>query len=163
MSNYYFNKALDFVHEYHDSNYISEHLLPCVEVAKRFNMYYDSLQEDMLLSCVLLHDILEDTSCSRERLEQEFTYGVGFIVSCVTDEPGRNRKERKLNSYWKIRMEPFALFVKLCDRIQNVERCVRDNRPLLDMYRKEHYTFKCALYSPNRFSEMWKYLDTITT
>ena len=110
----------------------------------------------------LLHDVLEDTPTTWQEIACEFGDYVTALVERVTDEPGPNRKERKLTSYWKIRGDQNALVIKLCDRIVNVNLCIGSNREFGKMYLKEAYVFKCALFSPehgNHISSLWGHLE----
>ena len=50
--------------------------------------------EAIIVSC-LLHDVLEDTELSYNDIKTAFGEEVAEIVYSVTDELGRNRKERK--------------------------------------------------------------------
>lgn len=55
------------------------------------------------------------------------------IVFCVTNEQGRNRKERIKRTYPKIRNNRWAQFVKLCDRIANVEHSLETKSRMFDV------------------------------
>lgn len=99
------------------------------------------LSKDIVAAC-WLHDTLEDTPVTLEELQKEFGYEIAEIVRCVTDEPGRNRRERKSNTYPKTAANPDAVLVKLCDRIANLDECIRrQNNSLFDMYKKENKEF----------------------
>jgi len=103
-------------------------------------------QSDDLKAAAWLHDVIEDT-------EYKSLEGHGFpdyvveLVQAVTDEPGKNRKERKAATYKKIIDVPDAVVLKLADRIANVEACRKNNNNpnLLAMYRSEHPAFLAAL------------------
>jgi hypothetical protein len=48
--------------------------------------------------------------------------GAADIIYAVTNDKGKNRKERAGVKYYEgIRKTPGAVFVKLCDRIANVQ------------------------------------------
>ena len=112
-----------------------------------------------LIICAWLHDILEDCPISHNDIEKEFGEKIAEIVYCVTDELGRNRKERKEKTYPKIRSNPDALVIKLADRIANVENGKKKGNSLFKMYQKEHPRFK-SLYT-GQFDEMWDYLEEL--
>lgn len=118
---------------------------------------------DKLLKAAWLHDIIEDTTATQQSLindgvEEE----VVSIVFAVTDGEGKNRKERKAKMYEKCKSFPEAIFIKLCDRICNVEHSVKSNSGMTYMYRKEHEEFKknLHLYSKD-MQPMWDYLETL--
>ena len=106
----------------------------------------------------ILHDILEDTGVSYNDIKKSFGIDIAEIVYCVTDELGRNRKERKTKTLPKIASNPDAIIVKLADRIANIE-----HGGLIDLYAKEYGDFKGALYlnTPIDAKPMWEYLDKL--
>lgn len=95
-----------------------------------------------------LHDIIEDTKVTREDLEREFNSDVAELVWRVTDESGRNRKERKAKTMPKILGDPRSVIIKIADRLGNIENCIKyDNQQhkysssLYGMYRGENQGF----------------------
>ena|ERR1041385_427373 len=130
----------------------SFHILSVEQVALRY-----SLSETVRQAC-LLHDSLEDV----EGLTQTMLAGSGVdpnvieLVWAVTDGKEGNRKTRHAEAYRKIAnlkeqsSEPHlesslyvqALYVKLCDRIANMEHSVvTRNVKIMQMYKKEHDSF----------------------
>lgn len=105
-----------------------------------------------------LHDAIEDTALSYNKIKTHFGYQVAEIVYCVTDEQGRNRIEKKLKTLPKTASNPDAIIIKLADRIANIERGGK-----IDMYAKEYGEFQEALrsVSPNDAIDMWKHLDNL--
>lgn len=97
---------------------------------------YSSLHQ-----AALLHDVFEDLP-----ITPGLVIGLGADYSAViyallvTDQPGITRKDRKLNSYPVIASSPWAVILKLADRLANVRRGGK-----LDMYRKEYPDFRKAL------------------
>jgi (p)ppGpp synthase/HD superfamily hydrolase len=92
-------------------------------------------------SAIYLHDIMEDCRVTYNDLKTEFGVRIADIVYAVTNEKGKTRKERANAKYYQgIRDTEFAVFVKLCDRIANVEAGGK-----LDMYRKEQKEFEEGL------------------
>jgi (p)ppGpp synthase/HD superfamily hydrolase len=90
-------------------------------------------------------------------LSDYFGEEIAEIVYCVTDELGRNRKERKAKTLPKIAQNPDAVIIKLADRIANIEHGGK-----IDMYAKEYFDFKFALYSKDRLAEpMWEHLESL--
>jgi (p)ppGpp synthase/HD superfamily hydrolase len=151
--------------KYGDKSYLEGHLLPCVALAEQYHEEFDYFENlkfpknywglhDQLMQ-VLLHDILEDTKIGWYKLQYEVGYTNAFSVYCVTDGAGKNRKERKLAVYQAIRKAGTysPLFVKLIDRLHNVSSGEKR-----DMYRKEHYAFKCAL-DDGSFPTLWKAIE----
>ena len=105
--------------------------------------------EEILIACAL-HDTIEDTDVSYTDIKDFFGKKVAEIVYCVTDELGRNRKERKSKTYKKIYDNPKAIVVKLCDRISNMYESMGTenyNLRLIKMYLDEHESFVDGIYN----------------
>ena len=150
---------------------IDKHL---ADVAKHvsFHAKQDSVMEvyhDSVVAAAWLHDVLEDTKVTEEKLEEAFVKA-GFpldeyhytlkAVMAVTDGPGKSRKERHMNTYWKIRENNLALLIKLCDRRHNHERSIAHGEIYAAMYAKEHDYFRFALWRPRQFPKLWAELDS---
>lgn len=115
---------------------------------------------DYIFQACWLHDCLEDTSTTKDSLmEMGVDKEVIDIIWAVTDGKGRNRVERKKAVYDKCNNFPEAIFVKLCDRIANVEHSYKSNSALRFMYRTEQSTLK--EHFADYFPEMISYLDII--
>jgi len=115
-----------------------------------------------------LHDILEDTQITDKDIGRWFDEKVLRNVQLCTDEPGGNRKTRKLRtnlklSNAKLPKHDVGLIVKAADRLANVRRCVMNNPDLLSMYAGEYPEFKKAAYRPGLCDEIWADLDGIFT
>lgn len=133
------------------------HLEQVVDVLKEFGF-----TEDVYIISGYLHDTLEDTSISYNDIKKQFGLEVAEIVYAVTDELGRNRKERKLKTYPKIKANPNAIIVKLADRIANLRNSLKMKPEMATMYSKEHTGFRDALYEESCEAEpMWKELEDI--
>lgn len=102
-----------------------------------------------------LHDLLEDTDTKRKEIDELFGSQVAAVVWAVTNEPGPSRATRHATTYPKIRAEPLAVLLKLCDRLANVQA----GGSLVDMYRREHEDFRRALYTPGQWDAVWARLD----
>lgn len=132
------------------------HLADVVAVLKRFGV-----TNPVLLAAGWLHDAIEDTSVTFEQLEAEFGQDVANLVAAVTSESGSNRKERNAKTYLKIRENPDAVVLKLCDRIANVEASLQTHPPKLKMYRSEFPTFQAALKQEGAGQKLWEHLEEL--
>lgn len=93
---------------------------------------------DALVCAAWLHDTIEDTPTSYQDLKRLFGREVAELVWAVTDELGRNRKERKERTYPKIFSTFESTILKLADTVANVEASLKDGGDkLLQMYAKE--------------------------
>lgn len=137
----------------------SFHLEAVVSIAKEFKL------DETIISACWLHDTIEDGDVSFKDLKNVFGERIAEIVYCVSDELGRNRKERKAKTYPKIKSNNDALCVKLCDRIANMQQSISDNNDnIISMYLKEYREFKKLLFSDNSTETLlllWKRLEEI--
>ena len=102
------------------------HLEQVVDVLKEFEF-----TEDKYIISGYLHDVMEDTAISYNDIKNQFGEDIAEIVYAVTDELGRNRKERKAKTYPKIRANPDAIIIKLADRIANVRNSLTIMFPMI--------------------------------
>jgi guanosine-3',5'-bis(diphosphate) 3'-pyrophosphohydrolase len=138
---------------YGDEPYTT-HLAHVAEVLFRFNFYDETLQ-----AAAWLHDTVEDTDAKIEEIALMFGDRVADLVYRVTNEQGKNRKERHVKTYPKIAASEDATTLKLADRIANVEKSMQDSYKLYGMYRKEYTDFRNTLYKEGIHAAMWQYLD----
>ncbi len=133
-----------------------KHLEDVVDIVKKFGF------SGKYIVGAYLHDGIEDANLSYNKIKKAFGLEVAEIVYAVTDEIGRNRKEKKEKTYPKIKANPDSLIVKLADRIANVEHGIRfDNEEKTKMYKKEFAEFKNELYQEGICDKMWEYLEKI--
>jgi len=159
----------EFLHDiqkYGDSPYIV-HLDLVHEVLKILD-----IQDEELLASSYLHDALEDCNVHPAHIEKYFNKNILELVQCVTDESGRNRKERHLKTYPKIKANPKARKLKLADRIANVEFSLGNSRNdynpnlgKLKMYHDEYEEFKELIFVISACDkielEMWNHLNKL--
>jgi (p)ppGpp synthase/HD superfamily hydrolase len=111
------------------------------------------------------HDLIEDCRVSYNDVKQHLGQEAADIVYAVTNEKGKNRKERGGVKYYEgIRQTPGAVFVKLCDRIANVQYSKMTKSRMFDMYKKEHKDFELMIgrYTDNKDLEpMFEYLSNL--
>jgi (p)ppGpp synthase/HD superfamily hydrolase len=68
------------------------------------------------------------------------------IIYAVSNEKGKTRAERANDKYYEgIRNTPGAVFVKLCDRIANVQYSKMTKSRMFEMYKKENTNFLTKL------------------
>ena len=110
-----------------------------------------------------LHDVAEDAEVDIRTLQDEFGEFVANCVSLMTDEPGKNRRERKKATYARLKQvkgkEELALVVSAADRLANLQACIaiknKENEKLLKMYRAEHDAFRDAVYRQDLCEDLW--------
>ena len=120
--------------KYGDKNYFDHHLVGVYR--KVMSKYADNLIPESLdiedLSCVAyLHDILEDTDCELTTLENIFGEVISDAVLLMTKDIGTS-----IGDYlFKIKQNPLARFVKVCDAEFNRDSCLYE----CDTKRAEYY------------------------
>jgi (p)ppGpp synthase/HD superfamily hydrolase len=149
--------------KYGDDPYIV-HLFDVVNVLHRFQH-----TSEMVLAAAWLHDVIEDTPLNYHDVKNATNEAVADIVLRLTDEIGKNRKERKAKTMPKLRGELAAQTVKLADWIANVEEAVLSDNPksyrLVQMYKKDYPDLKAFFDGEEHFAEelypMWYHLSRL--
>ncbi len=120
-----------------------------------------------------LHDIDEDGAASYSKIKQKFGLDVAEITYAVTDERGRNRKERHEKTYPKVKGDIRAICLKLADMTANVEhgksKGAKENK--FKMYKKEYPIFRNYMRDHSHLEDidglkqiidkMWDHLDSL--
>jgi len=152
-------KARDFAIKAHwgqmygDKPYIY-HLDDVYSICKRHN-----LPQEVLVAAYL-HDVVEDTPTTAQDIADSFGHRIACLVYSVTDEEGKNRKERKARTYRKIIANDNGIYLKLADRISNVRNCIKNSKDnLMSMYLKEADEFDLYLRTYGIAKDMWKELN----
>ncbi|MFW9801147.1 MAG: HD domain-containing protein [Candidatus Thorarchaeota archaeon] len=105
------------------------------DVANTLDSY--NLATGELLCAAWLHDTIEDTPTTYQDLKQLFGEEIAELVWAVTDEMGRNRKERKEKSHAKNFATRESTILKLADLYVNVKASINYETGHLKMYAKE--------------------------
>jgi len=109
------------------------------------------------------HDLIEDCRCSYNDVKEVLGVIAADIVYAVSNEKGKNRAERANDVYYKgICATPGATFVKLCDRIANVQYSKLTKSRMFEMYKKENKAFIERIYR-DEYGQMFDYLDSLFT
>jgi (p)ppGpp synthase/HD superfamily hydrolase len=92
------------------------------------------------------HDLIEDTRVSYNDVKDQLGQEAADIIYAVSNEKGKNRKERANEKYYEgIRNTKGAVFVKLADRIANVQYSKMSQSRMFEMYKKENDHFLTSL------------------
>lgn len=144
-------------HFYDDHPY-TFHLQMVRDAAKRFIHLIPVEYQDIVLAGCWVHDTIEDTRQTYNDVKSNTTEEVAEIAYALTNEKGKNRTERANEKYYiGIKSTPFAVFVKLCDRIANIEYSKMKGGKMISLYKKENINFEKKLYSP-LYEEMFAYI-----
>mgnify|MGYP007071562122 CR=1 FL=1 len=175
ITNHYYDEYLPYafhlrmvVQAFHDF----KHLLPKDFITEEVEAYKNHwVTEDKTLSTIEKacwgHDLIEDTRTSYNDVEKELGENAAKIIYAVTNEKGKNRKERANDKYYEgIRNQPGAIFVKLCDRIANLQYSKLTKSRQFEMYKKENPNFIHQLgYGKEEtkyLQPMFDYLNNLT-
>jgi (p)ppGpp synthase/HD superfamily hydrolase len=146
---------------YYDTHLYSYHLQMVVDVANKFIHLIPEKDRDVVISSAWCHDLIEDTRNTHSDVLKATSLEVAEIVYALTNEKGKTRKERANEKYYAgIRNTTYATFVKLCDRIANIQYSMSQRSRMLEMYRKETPDFINTLYD-EKYDEMFQYLETL--
>lgn len=130
--------------------------------------YRGPLQDQVTLRTACLravwgHDLIEDCRISYNDVKTHLGQEAADIVFAVSNEKGKTRKDRANEKYYKgIYETPGAVFVKLCDRIANVQYSKMTKSRMFEMYKKEYDEFKKSLHSDGHPTQpMWDELEKL--
>lgn len=162
----------DTNHKYDDYIPYEFHLRMALTIAKRFINLIPIKHRPVVLAAVIAHDAIEDArltyndikklAVSCGAVEEEATMIAEMARAVTNDGRGRNRDERMPDYiYEEIRTTFYAVFVKLCDRLANVNYGLVTGGSMPKKYKKENPHFKVMLYSDETYDEMWKELDNL--
>lgn len=147
---------------YGDQSYFQGHLSTVAALVKSELVGSDWAYRELVVAIAWLHDSIEDTEATYDMLSKYFGHTVAIGVQYLSDVEGKNRRERKLKTYHRIRISPESVMIKVADRLVNMRNCELHNKELLKMYLKEHDTFFAALWHPNQtYQEWWDEMEQI--
>lgn len=114
--------------KYGEWDYFEYHLIGVVELLSEVSLL--PVKEDMII-VALLHDILEDTSCTYETIKNIFGFAVADSVSILTKTDGE-----PIDQYlFGVCNNHTARIVKFADSLFNYRECVKCG----DLKRAEKY------------------------
>ncbi|MEM0996183.1 MAG: HD domain-containing protein [Bacteroidota bacterium] len=125
------------------------HLQMAVNVAERFmDGRFSEREKELIRAGCWVHDVIEDCRQTYNDVRSALGTEVAEIAYALTNEKGRNRRERANDRYYQgIRETPLAAFVKLCDRIANVEHSKSSGNRMLHAYRRELSNFLAKVHA----------------
>lgn len=151
-------------------------------VANTGKQYIHLIEDEMRLDVMLgidTHDLMEDCRINFNDLKEMFfditedepdfmNHELRFpdFVYNVTNELGRNRKEKAEKTYPKIAACKYSTFIKLCDRIANMKFSyyINDPKDMFKKYKSEFPDFYRALHNADHgFDPMWQELQALMT
>lgn len=139
------------------------HLRMVHKVGEQFQHLLPETVRVLILLSLWGHDLIEDTRTNYNEVVKHLGSFVADIIYALTNEKGRNRKERADEKYYKgIRDTEYADYAKLCDRIANVQYSKMTQSSMFKKYKAENPEFMVGcgyiLGEVHRFEEMFVYL-----
>lgn len=109
-----------------------------------------------------LHDVIEDARISYNDVLKTFNFNVAEIVrACTNYGRGRTKEDRMPDFCYKdIRETPNATYVKLADRMANVQYSIMTGSGMLLKYKQAHTRFSKELRN-GEYESMWEELETL--
>jgi len=110
-----------------------------------------------------LHDVREDVGVSYNDIKKLFGYEVAEITYNLTNNDGRNRKEKAINTYIpKISTNRLSVFCKLADRLANVQYgLLNKNNSMLKTQANELDYMVETLFVKGEYDNMWNELSNM--
>lgn len=171
-TNHYYDKYLPYefhlrmvVQAFNDWKYLLERNLFTFPRPFDESIHADATFDVIELAC-WGHDLMEDARVSYNDCIKNLYVSykclneeIAEIIRAVTNYGrGRNRQERMPDFvYEDIRNTPGAIFVKLCDRIANVQYSKMTKSSMYDKYKKENPDFLIKV-GADKYPEMRDYL-----
>jgi (p)ppGpp synthase/HD superfamily hydrolase len=147
----------------YDGNPYSLHLRKVVFYFHKYKPLLNVDDHDVVEAACWTHDVIEDCRQTYNDVRRVCGEKVADIVYALTNEKGKNRKERANAKYYEgIRTNPLAVFVKLCDRLANVAYSKETDSRMIDVYRKEQLDFAVAV-GGSLYPEMLEELSELLT
>lgn len=141
----------------------SVHLTYVVMIAMKFIHNIRLEFREGTIQATWLHDTIEDAGVTYNDIHKLFGEFVAETVFAVSNEKGKNRKERNEKTLIGISKNRTAVFVKLCDKIANTLYSKHTSSRMHEVYSSEFEHFKYVLYVPGEYDDMWEYLEELST
>ena len=147
-------------HKYAGRNY-ETHLQMVYDYAVKYETLINEDYRDFVLASCWTHDLIEDCRNTYNDIKITLCEEVAEITYALTNEKGKNRKERASDKYYQgILNTRGATFVKICDRLANVSYSKKTKSSMFKKYREENKYFEQMLYS-TYYSSMFEELEKL--
>lgn len=163
------------IEQHRSTNHLYDNFLPyefhlrmAVKVAQdNIQLIPEHFRDEVILA-TWGHDLIEDCRVTYNDVKQQLGELPADIIYSVSNEKGKNRAERACERYYDgIRSVMGGVFVKLCDRIANVQYSKMElpmSKGMIGMYEKENKEFIKKLnvngYNP-KYLPMVNYLNQL--
>lgn len=136
------------------------HIDMVAKYAKKYSFLLKG-QSKYAIAMAYLHDTIEDCRLTYNDIKKVFGYKIAEGVYALTNDKGKNRAQRAGDAYYAgLKANELAHFVKICDRLANVEHSKATGSSMFYKYKKENELFYTKLYDP-KFETLFKELDKL--
>lgn len=154
----YGRRVHDEANHRYDRHPYSYHLEMVAKYAAKYDNLLAAPHRATAVAGAYVHDCIEDARQTYNDVVKATNVEVAEIAYRLTNEKGRTRKDRANAAYYQgIRENWVARFVKICDRLANVEYSANRESRMLSVYRLEFADFYEELGCPGfepMFNEM---------
>lgn len=146
--------------DYDGKPYVT-HLKMVYDFAYKYKHLLDSNQIVYALAGAWTHDVIEDCRQSYNDVSRVLGNKVAEIVYACTNEKGRTREDRANDNYYSgIIVNELARYVKICDRLANIQYSKQTNSNKFEMYKVENKKFQEYLYL-DKFHAMFREIQEL--
>lgn len=120
-------RAIEFAAKAHRGGYRKgdgrPYIVHPLSVMNRVSKAKESSNHLLLATCAILHDTVEDCGVSLDEIATDFGYSVASIVEELTLDKTKYETIGKTKYLCQemVKMSSYALAIKLCDRLDNLE------------------------------------------
>lgn len=133
-------------HKYNNEPY-EVHLKMVYVQAFKYRELVPENHRDNFLAAAWTHDVIEDCRQTYNDVRQSTNTEVAELTYALTNEKGRNRKERASDKYYEdMKSCPYAVLLKVCDRLANLQYSIDTGSRMTEMYLRENPQFIDRLY-----------------
>lgn len=148
-------KALNFAASYHKEQktpkglpYVTHLTSVTMEIIHAIDASkLETTKADLAISVALLHDVLEDTDCTYDRLFSKFGENIANGVDALTKDKTLDSKKLQMqDSIERILTQPYEIqIVKLADRITNLQSppASWDNEKIVAYQKESKFILSC--------------------
>ena len=157
----YASKCHESTNHLYDGKPYNLHLRMVAQNAIKYVELIPNADFNDVLGACWTHDVIEDCRQTYNDVLKATNKTIAEITYALTNEKGKNRKQRASPAYYQgIRDTPYAAFVKLCDRLANVQYSVETSSRMTEVYHGEQHIFKSLLITDG-YDPMWKELENL--
>lgn len=143
----------------YDGQPYERHLEMVVYYANKYIHLIPESHRQRVIAACWAHDVIEDCRQTYNDVKANLGEDVAEIVYALTNEKGKTRKQRANDKYYRgILATQYASFVKVCDRLANVNYSIRSESSMINAYRKEQSDFAAWLLNGST-APLFKELD----